>query len=313
MQIRQRAIVLAGRTLTGLLAVIALSGCAHNDSTSVSPLPSLRPYSAAANPGKSNESSSELLPLQQYMLMGNDLNTVNRAVTILAQQCMSQKGFNVELPPPTPAYGNMVDLTTRRYTTVASLGDAERYGFKLPPDEDSHPDPKAAILHREITPEEAKALVGPDVPTDSRYRHGCLGVADKKLMANTTSIEYDGLSNSTLISNLNDDPRAVESPTEESDMRKFVNCMKSAGFGYFTDPRDIPSQFPYSEPVTKAEKTAAATQFHCQQSTGVVEAMRQAEIAFELKAIDANPEAFADVKADIAKVVRRATTVVDGK
>ena len=244
------------------------------------------------------------------MLTGRDCDTVQRAVTILAQQCMATKGFRIQLPQPTPAAGYLVDLTTRRYTTVASLSDAERYGFKVPPDEESHPDPDSVALRTAINPEEATALIGSSTaPSGARYRNGCLGVADRKLMKHTTSIVFDGLSNSPLIADVNDDPSAVDSVAEQSAMREFADCMIKAGYPSVTDPRQIPRQFRFSAPATTAEKTAAVSQFRCQKSSGVTAAMRSAEILFQLKEIDASPKEFAEVKKDIATVVRHATKI----
>ena len=248
------------------------------------------------------------------MLTGRDYDTVGRAITILAEQCMTEQGFHVRLPPPTPASGFQVDLSTRRYTVVASLSDAKHYGFKVPHDDESHLDPAAMALHKSIDREEAEALTGSSpAPAGARYRNGCLGVADRQLMGDATSIVFDGISNSPLISQVNSDPRAVDSPEEEAAMKDFADCMSAAGYSSATDPRQIPQEFPYTAPLTKAEKAAAVIQFQCQQSSGVTTAMRAAETAFQLEAIDANPEAFADVKADIASVIRRATTIVEGR
>lgn len=247
------------------------------------------------------------------MLHGRDYDTVMRAVTVLAQQCMDKQGFTITLPPPVPATGAIIDVSYRRYG-LDSLAEAERYGYGFAPEHRPRPDPAGQEFDRSITSAERAALVGSDLAElDSRYRNGCVGQADKQLMAGTSTIWADGTQASPLVRDVNLDPRSQESPATESATKAFTACMAAAGYPDMTDPREPPRQFLASPPgsaATAAEKSAAVTQFKCQQSSGVSAAMRAAEVAFQLKAIDANPEAFAKIKSDIQAVVRRATTIV---
>ena len=115
---------------------------------------------------------------------------------------------------------------------------------------------------------------------------------------------------------LNLDPRATDSPSVEADKKVFTACMAAAGYAGVASPLDIPAQFEnaatYQGPLSAAQISAAVTEYKCRQSSGVEGAMRAAEVAFELKAIDANPEKFAQVKQELNDVVRRATTIVAG-
>ncbi len=258
-----------------------------------------------------------LLPLQQYMLRGRDYDTVQRAVTILAQQCMDKQGFHIQLPPPVPAAGSMVDISVRRYGAPNTLGDAQKYGYQVPPEDTPAPTAADQAFDRSVTPAERKALVGATLAgANAPYRNGCVGDADRHLMGSSSAIQVDGLADPLLIRQVNDDPRAVESLTEEADLKKFARCMSAAGYPDVTGPLQLPRQFDnagtFTTTVSKAQISAAVTQFDCRQSSGVEAAMRAAEVVFQLKAIDANPVAFAQVKAELAAVVRRATTIVAG-
>ncbi|MBO9520477.1 MAG: hypothetical protein J7518_02980 [Nocardioidaceae bacterium] len=289
---------------------ILLAGCGGGSSPRSRP--SLSPYEPPAV-SSSAGSPSGLLPIQQYMLLGRDYDVVMRAVVVLAQQCMDKQGFKVTLPPPVPARGAISDLSYGRYG-LDSLAEAEGYGYGFAPEHRPRPDPAGEEFERSITATERSALVGADLAEmDARYRNGCVGQADQRLMAGTSAIWADGIQASPLVRQVNLDPRAKDSPATESSMKNFAGCMAAAGYPDTPDPREPPPQFRRSSPAseaTAAEKRAAVTQFKCQQSSGVSAAMRSAEIAFQLKAIDANPEAFAQIKSDIQAVVRRATTIV---
>jgi hypothetical protein len=112
------------------------------------------------------------------------------------------------------------------------------------------------------------------------------------------------------------DPRTTDSPAVEAELKVFAQCMASAGYPAVSDPRDTPAQFDNPASTTgapsAAQITAAVTEYGCRQSSGVEAAMRAADVAFELQAVDASPEAFAQVKTELADVVRRATTIVAG-
>ena len=87
--------------------------------------------------------------------------------------------------------------------------------------------------------------------------------------------------------------------------------MADSGYPSVKDPRDVPlGGVTSGEVADEAEIAAAVTQFQCIESSGVAKAMRTAEIAFQQRAIEANPEAFAEVKRDLDAIVRHATEVL---
>jgi len=250
------------------------------------------------------------------MLMGRDLYTVSLADITLTEQCMRKQGFIVTLNPPFMAKeGN--DLTYRRYGAPDNLADARAWGYTLPPDAGGGaPPPRLRLTQAEET------ALGGTMAEELHYaqqggppkRFGCYGVADQELSGGSTSLAVAGLENSEIVRAVNLDPRATDSPTEEADVKKFSQCMASAGYPDVNGPFDIPHQFDVAnannQPVTRAQISAAITQYDCSQSSGLRAAMQAAETAFQLKAIDANPLAFAQIKSDLAAVVRRATTIV---
>lgn len=309
----RRAIALVG-------VVLALAGCSTQptQTSQSSALPSLQPFAGVSAPGATVAPSSGL-PIEQYMLVGRDLYAVLAAQAILAQQCMAKQGFSIQIPAPAPLAKLQLDLTYRRYGAPVSLADAQEHGFRIPPGDRSPETPAIVSFRQSITPAEVTALQGSPsspVPSDPRYDDGCLGVADRQLMEGATAIKRGGLEPPMFVRELNLDPRATDSPTVKADVKVFTACMAAAGYSGMDSPLDIPAQFKnattYQGPVSAAQISAAVTEFNCRQSSGVEEAMRAAEVAFELKAIDANPEKFAQVKQELNDVVRRATTIVAG-
>jgi hypothetical protein len=248
------------------------------------------------------------------MLLGRDYDSVERALTLLTQECMAKQGFKIDLPAPRPATGPLVDLDYRRYTAIQSLSDARKYGYQLPGGEDPTAASGAAVaFQRSLTPAELVALRGARLASgDARYRNGCLGTADRELMGSAKSIRFDGIEAAPQVQAVNLDPQSVNSPAEAKSLHSFADCMGAAGYPDVVDPRNPPVAYGTPGKPSKAQVTEAVAQFGCQRSSGVIDAMRTAEIAFQLHAIDSNAVAFAQIKAELAAVVRRATTIVAG-
>lgn len=294
---------------------LALAGCS-SDLGSSGTIPPLRPF-ASASATRLSDAPTSGLPIEQYILGGRDLYSVQAADVILAQECMAKQGFTIQLPPPAPLGMRAMDFTYRRYGAPDSLADAQEFGYQIPVAARTRPTTAIISFRQSATPEVLTALMGsPSLPADSRYRNGCLGVADRQLMQGATEIQASGLAAPAFIRELNDDPRATDSPAVRADMKVFAACMAEAGYARVPSPLEVPAQFDNAQaakgPPSSAQISAAVIEFKCRQSSGVEAAMRAAEVAFELEAIDANPEKFILVKQELDDVVRRATTIVAG-
>jgi hypothetical protein len=297
------------RALVFVAVLLAVAGCTSQPA----PTASLRPYvsGTASEPA----AASSDLPLRQYLLRGRDFYTVENALVILTQQCMNKQGFTVQIPPPAPVGKVLMSLTYRAFGAPDSLAGGQKYGYQLPADEVGGP-ASGMAFESSLTQAESLALGGSGPAMVGRYRNGCLGVADRQLMSGTTMIRAGGEGTPPFIHDVLFDPRATDSPAVETDLKVFARCMASAGYPGVSTPLDLPAQFDNAATFTgtpsAAQISAAVAEFGCRQSSGLKAATRAAVVAFQLKAIDANPEAFAQVKAELAVVVRRATTTVAG-
>ncbi|MEL4504947.1 hypothetical protein AAEX63_08940 [Luteococcus sp. H138] len=286
-----------------------LSGACSTTPAKV-PSPTISAWQVPSAQTSGSESAAEQLPLQQYMLMGRDRETVVRAHTVLTQKCMERQGFKVTLPKPVPEAGSSVDLASRRYG-LNSLSDAKQFGFHTADDTPEIVAGRAASdeFNATLTPAQQKALGGEPVSSTERFREGCLGEADKTLMEGTTQTHFAGLGLSPIVRSVNLDPRATDSPKTTTGLKAFAACMSAAGYPEVADPREAPRKYLGADAVTPDETKAAVTQFECQESSGVTKAMREAETTFQRAAIDANPEGFATVKGELATLVRHASEV----
>lgn len=261
-----------------------------------------------------SEAGYQPLPLQRYMLFGSDLTAYRKATNKLTEECVKRLGFNIQFPPVGPLSGADADLTVRRYSVVQSLQDAKTYGYHWQYDtpEVVAARDAATKFDQSLTAEEFVVIAGNQNETRQvGARGGCMGSADQQLTSGT-SMSFADLTNSPLIRKVNMDPRATDSAATRAAMSKFAQCMTEAGYPDVKNPLDVPKQVSVDGAKTDYEIKAAITHFGCQQSSGVTIAMNQAEVAFQNKAIDSNPEGFAAIKAGIDAMVRRATEVVAG-
>lgn len=279
--------------------------------------------SPAATPSEGRSSSQppdpgqppvEPLPLQHYTLVGRDYDTVRQALAELAAQCMADQGFDMEARQSPPARGVLIDITFRRYGAPETLEDAKEAGYGMPARAEGGSDED---LDEPLSDAALAAYMGSEDEMQEawkkRRRAGCLGEADRQLMGDATVIGASGQAQPQLVQDVNMDPRSTDSPETREATREFSACMAAAGYPGLEDPFDVPAQFEAGDESgrpSEAEKQAAVTQFGCFEESGVREAMRAAEVAFQTKAIEANPEAFAQIRRELDDVVRRATTVV---
>ncbi|MFT3887101.1 MAG: hypothetical protein QM713_02910 [Arachnia sp.] len=265
-------------------------------------------------PPRPGQPAVEPLPLQHYMLVGRDYDTVRQALAELAAQCMADQGFDMEARQPPPARGMLIDITFRRYGAPETLEDAKEAGYGVPARAEGGSDED---LDEPLSDAALAAYMGSEDEMHEawkkRRRAGCVGEADRQLMGDASVIEASGLAQAQLVQDVNIDPRSTDSPETREATREFSGCMARAGYPGLEDPFDVPAQFEAGDESGRpsdAEKQAAVTQFGCFEESGVREAMRAAEVAFQTKAIEANPEAFAQIRRELDDVVRRATTVV---
>lgn len=286
---------------------------------------SAAPGGASGSEGSQNQEAgsdsgvpnAEPLPIQHYMLVGREYDTVMRALSVLTQECMDAQGFDLTIPPPLPARGPGVDISIRRYGYPETLADAREVGYGLPAH--MRPDPALMAIGREfdqrLTESEQTALTGSAIAAagPGESRNGCIGKADRQLMGDSSVIEASGLAESQLVRDVKQDPRATDSEASRAAIQRFAECMGKVGYPEVDHPlSDRPKRFRSTDiqQPSAAEKEAAVAQIGCLEESQVREAMRAAEVSFQTAAIEANPEAFAQIRRELDDVVRRATEVL---
>lgn len=253
--------------------------------------------------------------MQQYVL-GKDEMVVQRAWTILINQCMEKAGAKYRKPPPPELSKAYTDLSYQRWG-VESLALAQQYGYR---DETQTPEGVASIQARADDPgasseSEDMILAGKPVNIDvERFHEGCMGEAERKLSEGTETVKLAGMEWSPIVREVLLDPRSARTDETAKKIDEFADCMAKAGYPDVKTPVQRPKKYAdawrNNLPVTSDEITAATIQFECQESTGVTKALREAETQFQLAAIEKNPEAFATIKSELEMIVRKATEVV---
>lgn len=310
-----------------VVGVGLLAACAGG--TQAPPAPELsgltRPSSSAssgngsATPGDFQRwgVAEEPLPIQHYMVVGRERDTIQDAVAVLAMRCMERQGFSMKVQPPrSQTVGVLQDLTYRRYGAPETVEDAKEIGFGVPARAETSAEwrKQAEAFEASLTEAMRHAWTGdPGQMVQNRRRNGCVGDADEALMGDAQIIEASGLANPPLIRDLNFDPRSQESPEATAATERFLACMRDAGYSDVDATEFTPKRFEQEDPQQpSAEARAAALTVHgCFVSSGVREAQYRAEVAYQTAAIEANPEAFAQVRKEIDDVLRRATEVLE--
>ncbi|HMR50446.1 MAG TPA: hypothetical protein PKE40_14675 [Arachnia sp.] len=314
--------------LLASLTLVLLVGCSPEQPTNgIEGLQRLTDASSPASapavsgaPGAQDDTVgiADPLPLQHYMLVGREYDAVMQAIAVLAGQCMTAQGFDLEVPAPPPAKGVLVDISFRRYGAPETLDDAHEVGYGVPTrvGASSAEDAVGDAFEAQLSDAARAAYLGAPGEMSQAWaekrRAGCLGEADRRLMGESAMIEASGLAQPKIVQDLNIDPRATDSPESRAATERFTSCMAEAGYPGLEGPLDEPEQFAGEDPQQPSEAAiqAAVIQFGCAEESGVRVAMRETEVAFQTQAIEANPEAFAQIRQELDDVVRRATEVV---
>lgn len=258
--------------------------------------------------------AKEPLPIEHYFLLGRDRETVEGALRILIDQCMQDKGFDLDWPPIIPSRGGMVDFAFRRYGAPETLADAQEIGYGMPAWAEATAEEAAAHdrFSQEISPAAIDAL-GSIVEGQLDTSEGCFAEAHRRLTGDSKVVDASGLMFAPFLRDINMDPRATESEESTAAIEKFARCMSDAGYPDKVHPLgEKPAPFENTDPdnPSEAEKQAAIATFRCFEESQVREAMRAAEIEFQKQAIEANPELFAQYRRELDDVLRRATEIV---
>jgi hypothetical protein len=304
-----------GRTVALALAISLLGACAR--------IPSGPERAVLTNEGSQGDTAANaqddpsgtptdwVLPLEAYVIRGEDLLTVRRAINAVADECLARKGFTVRIPEPKYTEIGNGPLTYRRYALVSDLETAREFGYHVN-------DPQLGPEDLPGWPDAAyEALVGSETESntdeDGRLRrNGCFGEADRQLAADTVYAPANGVEWPEFVDDLNLSPKPAEDPKVLAAQRSWSECMVRKGYELESTVADIDVKIVdlSTAKPSATEIDMAVADVECQSETGVARTWFEVERAFQLAEIARQPEQFATLQKENAGIVRKAVEVL---
>lgn len=248
------------------------------------------------------------LPLDSYENVSvQEQEALAAAGDLLTERCMAVAGFSYPVAAqPGGGVANVQFIEDGGYG-VASLAQAETYGYKQP-SQGSPGEPLGALPaflreQQKHGPAWTSALLGfvPGARADGPQREGCLQAADTELYGkiggNPDPDPVPGIAISSA-QWTQSDPRilAVE--------RAWSDCMARSGLGYKSPTQAQDRNWP-STP-TPAEIAAAVADVRCKTQTDLVNTWLTVEAAYQQALISQNLTALAQLQATFGALQRRA-------
>jgi hypothetical protein len=283
--------VVLGGTLTCLASACTTATAAHEVNE-----PAISQIAASA------DVRTLALPLDAYVLNGQQHRLVNRAISVLAVECLARFGYQVEVPV-------LADLARDGHEGKYGLTDlaaAQEFGYHpssadrgAKQKEPVMPAGAYAVMHGEV-----KASAGQQVPAG-----GCLGEATARVNDVDQGLAARGIAlTNKAAADAQRDSRVVAAFTAWSE------CMKAQGHQY-RDPwqaNDDP-RWQGSPAATPAETQTAVADVTCKNTTNLLGIWITVETAYQQRALESNSAVLAELKAAIEATTRNATSVLAGK
>ncbi|WP_380282625.1 hypothetical protein [Kitasatospora purpeofusca] len=252
------------------------------------------------------------LPLDAYEPLPSEMQRINRALEVHAEDCVRRKGL--DWPDPVEQPGTPRPSNERRYG-ISDAGTARAYGYHLPPPIGAS---RAQQAEARKQAEESKARLsagaiaaytGQDsrAPRPDPGRPGCRTEAVRSLgfaAAQDMSITPVTRAKSTAWKSTQADPRAVAANTAWS------ACMRARGYDYdtpFTAAGDRAwGDLAGLEEPGEREVATATADVDCKQAVGYLATWRDIEARLEDELLAADREAIDETRARWAEALRRA-------
>lgn len=280
--------------LAGCIAVAAsLSSCSGSKADTAQPDVSTFPVVTS--------SKQISLPFDAYMLTAEQDALNLKANNLLVRRCAERFGVEASMPVglnPTPN-----ELNARRYGIVDGKR-AQSFGYR--PEEspaesagkgDWNPSPTEMAVLGMGDAGDAGSLV--DSAGDTLPKGGCIGEADRTLGGVQPPAPADVLE---VYKSAESDSRVQKA------WKRWSTCMEDAGYDY-SSPWE-PNNAKWPEQVSQKEIDTAVDDVKCRQSTNLVGIWMAVEAAYQRKALQADPEGFATMKAWHDSRVRKAAEVL---
>jgi hypothetical protein len=248
-----------------------------------------------------------VLPVEGYLLQGEELRTVERAVYMLVEECLADQGFAVEFPEPADPI-DKYSQTYRRYAYVSDRSIAERYGYHDPGTEGVVADDP------EMSQEAYDALMGGDSEQEGCYWR----VREDTISEGLEYLHTAGLDEPEEVQRINFDVFASsrEDPRVRKAQNEWSSCMAEAGYTLrdTKDERLIEEYLPGfgASGPSQGEIDMALWDIGCQERSGVVQTWFEVESEMEQAEIDKSPEVFAAIAAEKEMVLRRVADALQG-
>ncbi|MFK3984122.1 hypothetical protein ACI2K4_27595 [Micromonospora sp. NPDC050397] len=256
------------------------------------------------------------LPIEAYMLTGDENALVLRARQTLIERCMRGFGltYSIRLVPPSRTFS----LVERRYG-VADAATAAEWGYHSP-------DPAQGERRRALadnnaqTPTEllvltgwpgGNVLPGATPPAAGRVAGrqipagGCQGEAVREITGDDGGYGDDAIVQAINQSTESDSDRRVSDAVE-----RWSECMKRAGYDY-PGPMEAIDSFGGPAP-SEVERKTAVTDVKCKSETNLIGVWFTVESAYQTAAIQQNREHLASVQNRLKTIIRNATSIAGG-
>ncbi|WP_433250503.1 hypothetical protein ACQPYK_04265 [Streptosporangium sp. CA-135522] len=239
------------------------------------------------------------LPLDQFRLSADQINTRNQAWERLEQACMSRFGLegivgSRRLPPRQSPLSVFLDIEQAKHSGYDALQINNTDSGHL----------------RRTTPatlEQQQAATGVFTGTTQTYNGqpvpagGCEGEARAAIMPkNATPVREDASDLAFKAGGLASRDSRVVKATQE-----WVACMKAAGFNY-TGPNQARNDPRWAAPSSAEENTIATTDAQCRARTNLLNIQVAVEVAYQNQLINQHKDELAISKKQLSAMVNNA-------
>jgi hypothetical protein len=287
-------------TVSMLLVASVATGCAIGRSPSDSSDGDEPPIGQLLNV---NDLRTFALPLDPYIMSGENLSATTRAEHVLIRECVARFGFDYQLPPPpNPA----VKGKERRYG-ISDENQAAVWGYHVPaePDDSSGYVEPAGDVVAVITGRGRSSYGGQQVPEG-----GCVAEARRKLAESAPRPANERLADDLAGTSAN---RTHEHSQVKKATEGWSACMKKAGYEY-SDPRKAINDPAFSGDVaTPEEINVALADIRCKKESNFINVMATVETAYQKRALERNAAALAIIKENFDARERNAAAILAGQ
>ncbi|MEV0010883.1 hypothetical protein [Streptomyces sp. NPDC047973] len=265
------------------------------------------------------------VPIEQYLISGEQWKTLTDAEHLLRLRCMERFGVNYQDTQPEKVAGQ--SITDYRYGII-DPSYAERYGYRTPGARQSKsieadikrqdevyralPDSTFLVLYgstrKESQSKETRSK-GRDYAGEKIPQGGCIGEAHRKLYGS-----WDG-SDAEIADDINIKSYAasMKDRTVRAAFAKWSSCMNDHGYDYKV-PRDADNDKRWmAERVTAVERETAKVDAECKIKFNVTGIWYGADVAHQEKLIREHSKELATIKKTIGELIARALLELDRK